>query len=245
MKNSITILMALLISGCGTLSVPVPIPGIDISPDINISAPAQQRIHPQDIQYQRNTFRMMFSYFFSVGGIWPWQKEFKPGQWCRWQVKNDGETSKEELALLKRMENNREWWRLRLNFGNKEDEIIFESLIDSADYSLRRLRSKMGENEPQEIPVAEGSYITKPVKLTQESVKAATVGKEKVSVPAGNFTCNHIKYSDITGEGTLELWVNYDVPGGVVKYSFGSNGDSLVFELEDYGTGAKTILNSY
>ncbi|MFW6134242.1 MAG: hypothetical protein ACOC5R_01545 [Elusimicrobiota bacterium] len=243
MKNSIIILMVLLISGCGTLSVPTP--GIDLSPDINVNAPAQQQTQPQTVQYERNAFRMMSTYFFSVGGIWPWQKEFKPGQWCKWQMKTQGETNKAELALLKRMKNNREWWRMRMNLENKKNEMIFESLINSTDYSLRRLRSKMGEGEPHEVPIAEGSYIQKPIKLTQESVSAATVGQTKVSVPAGDFTCDHVKYGDITGKGTMELWVNYDVPGGVVKYRFEANGDSYTVELIDYGTGAKTVLNSY
>lgn len=244
----ILILAVFLISGCGYMHVPTP--GFDFGPKIEIVPPAPAATGQRyQMQYATQMFQVVYSYLFSVGGIWPWQAEYSAGEWTKWKVEtNDGESFETELAYLKDAGDAKKWWRM--SFHPKDSEkIVYEVLIDHSDYSVRRLRSKIGDKNPQEIPVAEGTYTyLKSIELTKESLEAATVKTAvNIKVPAGSFKCRYIKYGTMMGDGNIEIWANDSVPGGVVKYSLTSEGDGggVTNSLMKYGSDAKTALGSY
>ena len=250
MKQKYLLMIVIFIfAGCGYANIP----NVDLTPEIKLDNPGEQRKQDRakynhGSKYQMQMSRMMFSYMFSAGGIWPWQKDFTPGEWTKWRI-TSGEEQKyiTELASLKQAEDNKKWWRIK-TATDKGSTLIYEALIHSDDYSIRRLRSKINDQQPQELPVRENSHVyNRPMELTEESIKAASVGNEKINVPAGTFKTKHIKYGTPANQGKINIWMNKDVPGGVVKYNLAQSEGANAFtaELLDYGKGATTVLNSY
>lgn len=243
------LLIVFFIGGCGYPSLF----NLDLSPDVKFSPqrePEENKSTRSNYgsQYQMQMSRMMFNYMFSVGGIWPWQKEFASGEWTKWKITSDGEQKyTSELASLKQVGDNKKWWRVGAE-TDEGDTFIYEALLQTDDYSIRRLRSKINEQQAQEVPVSEKTYVySRPTKLTQESIQAAIVAEETVEVPAGTFDAEHIKYDTPSNSGKINIWMNKNVPGGVVKYRLTETGEGSAFtaELLDHGKGATTKLDSY
>lgn len=202
----------------------------------------------------------MFSLAFHSGSYAPAGAEYAPGEWTRWRIVQTGQEGPPpefERAFLRREADGSEWWRVRyVVMGDdgsgqmKPDTILLEGKFSPDRSELVRLRGKMpGETEAKEMPVEEGTYgYSEPVPLTDESMQGATVGTETISVPAGRFTAQHIRYGNVGG-GTLDWWLNDGVPGEMVKYmnshpqestSDGSTPDpyNYTVELVAHGTGA-------
>jgi hypothetical protein len=101
------------------------------------------------------------------------------------------------------------------------------------------------------MPVQSGTYsYTAPVELTAESVQGATVGQERVRVPAGTFQARHVQYGGF-GSGTLDWWLAEGVPGQIVRYGQSAAGEAAgedmdsrnwTLELVDYGDDARSEL---
>ncbi len=72
-------------------------------------------------------------------------------------------------------------------------------------------------------------------------------GKQDVQVEAGSFTADHYLYTDESGNGTAESWVNEKVPGYMVKsiYTNKKNNQTATGELTQIERGVTTTLNSY
>lgn len=251
---SILIVSVMLVSGCGTR---IPSPGLG---DIDIASfmeeprdaeePEREDLSHADRVRRSVALQMsqaLFSYKFSVGGVWPWQREFEPGQWTKWEFCDASEIPdlETELAFLKEAEEEISWWRLSLDPPD-DDAIIYEALIAEPDFSVRRLRAKMGPEEPFEVPVTEGTYgYAAPLRITPESLEAASVGEVDINVPAGSFTARHIRYG-IPERGEIELWLSETVPGGVIRYRYTSpEKEVFTASLTDYGRDAETLLESY
>jgi hypothetical protein len=223
-------------------------PKIDLSPKFSSSSGSSSQQSQQGQQYAAQMSQVMFSYMFAPGGIWPWQKEFKKGEWSSWVVKSgsSGEQFSSEIAYLKDAGDGLRWWRLIYRDG--EDEIIYEALIRQEDFSVRRMRAKINDEEPSEVPVTEGAAYGPygpPRRITEESLEAAIQETTTLRVPAGKFTAERAEYGG-AARGTIELWLNDSVPGGVVKYRFtAEEGGETTGNLKEYGTGAETILGSY
>ncbi|MEA3507054.1 MAG: hypothetical protein U9R36_06170 [Elusimicrobiota bacterium] len=246
MKSSVLIVvLAFLFYGCFP-----GVPGIDFGPRIDLSpkfSSSSGRSGRQGQHYASQMSQVMFSYMFAPGGIWPWQKEFKEGEWSSWVVKSGSsdEEFNSEIAYLADDGEGRRWWRLTYRDG--EEELVYEALIRQEDFSIRRMRAKINDDEPSEVPVTEGGYgpYGPPRRITPESLEAAVQETMTLRVPAGKVTAERAEYGGAAG-GTVELWLNDRVPGGVVKYRFTSDdGEGVTGNLKDYGTGAKTILGSY
>ena len=248
-QKYLLVIVIFIFVGCGYANIP----NVDLSPEIKTGTSGEQTKKDRmkynyGSKYQMQMSRMVFSYMFSAGGIWPWQKDFAPGEWTKWRI-TPGEEQKyiTELASLKQAEDNKKWWRIK-TATDKGDTLIYEALIHSDDYSIRRLRSKINEQPPQELPVRENTHIyNRPMELTEESRQAAIVGNENIDVPAGTFKTKHIRYGSPANQGKINIWMNKDVPGGVVKYTLTQSEGANAFtaELLDYGKGADTVLNSY
>ncbi len=240
--------VSVLLSGC-PMGVPrAPrTPRISLGPTIDlgpkITGPSGSEVQQQ---MALQVSQLIFSYKFSPGGLWPWQKDFEPGEWTRWNVYSEGSKEMEtELAYLGSFTGNRKWWRLIYHSEEEQANAVFEALVDHGDFTYRRLRAKIDGGEIQDLPVTDRSFLPEvPRKLSHEYISDAVVRQESVTVPAGSFTASlvHLKASD---ESELNIWINDDLPGGVVKYSLSHDGEEMVFELKEYGTGASTQLDSF
>ena len=101
---------------------------------------------------------------------------------------------------------------------------------------------------PAEIPVQENTaaWYHEPMKLTPESLEAATTGVENITTPAGTFKARHVAYRDVSGRA--EWWLNADVPGGIVKYQVTNTDEEAeryTVELVASGKDAKSRLQSF
>ncbi len=248
-KNLVFVsLVSILLSGC-PMGVPrAPrAPRVSLGPTIDlgpkISGPSGSKAQQQ---MALQVSQLMLSYKVSPGGFWLWQKDFESGEWTKWDVYSDGTKEMEtEFAYLGSFTEGRKWWRLAYSSESEDTYAVFEALIDHFDYSFRRLRSKINDGEKQEVPVPEETFLpVQPKKLTPESIQAATVGQESVNVPAGSFNASLVRFTT-DDDGELNIWVNHDVPGGVVKYSLSHDGEEMVFDLKEYGTDAVTLLDSF
>ncbi|MFQ5907004.1 MAG: hypothetical protein ACE5JA_10605 [bacterium] len=201
----------------------------------------------------------IFSAFFYSGGYHFDYYDYEPGEWSRWKATGMDEGDKFEKAFLKREDDGREWWRVSAS-GVREgetEEVILEALFSAPDEAglrrLLRLRSLFpGDNEPAEIPVQEdtAAWYRDPVRITQESLEAATKSVETVATPAGTFTARHVVYRDI--RGIAEWWLSDKVPGGLVKYQVTTSEskeegerEQYTAELTAFGSNAQSRLQSF
>lgn len=202
----------------------------------------------------------LFSLAFHSGSYAPAGDLYEPGEWTKWRIVQTGQEGPPpefERAFIRREADGSEWWRVRYvvmgddGSGNMvPDTILLEGKFSADRSQLVRLRGKMpGDAQANEMPVEEGTYgYSEPIGLTDESLQGATVGTETVSVPAGTFSARHIRYGNLGG-GTLEWWLNDDVPGEMVKYTTTSSTEpssdgttpdpyNYTVELVAHGTGA-------
>ena len=245
MKKFHSILFASMI--LVTLSLPAQIPGLDKKMEQMSKTLGNQMQN----QIMISMARALFGYTFSVGGYWLWPTEIKNGDWWKYQLTDDeGNKLLVEIAKLRTDAKGNQWWRMGYYPLDEEDNkpFIYEILVDPSMENLLRMRAKMGDEKPTEIPVTENtkSFFMKPSKPTDESIKAATKGIETVKVPAGTFRAKHIVYGFQTGS-KIEWWTSKKVPSGVIKYRItGDDGKVVYFsELHSFGGKAKTILGSY
>ena len=203
--------------------------------------------------------RVYMNYVFTMAfhsGSYTFENEgYEVGEWTRWRLTDSGSDRPDEMerAMLHRRDDGMEWWRVKYisDTGEGRDSMTVEALFDPETGEFVRMRGRMpGEAEAKEMPVEEGTYGYKePRRLTEESMEAAMVGTETVSVPAGSFTADHVRYGGMEG-GTYDWWLNEDIPGGMVKYSRsyesqdaeGPDPYNWVVELVASGTGAVSEL---
>ena len=204
---------------------------------------------PQWNQYMIMQAQMAFNYAFSAGGFWAGQKEYKPGEYTKFEwIMEDEDSIVMERAYLKELDDGKQWWRV--SWEDSEGLWIWEVLLDPEDAGtgqMLRMRARDPEGNEGEVPVSGESVYMPPAELTKESIQGASVGQEKVDVPAGRFQADHVVFMAATGEGQIEFWLAPQIPGGVVKYlmSKKAEGDLWTSELVDYGKDASTILNAY
>lgn len=192
----------------------------------------------------------LFSVAFHSGSMTVVDDAYEPGEYTRW-VFADGQQQSTpaviERAYLSQTDDGHEWWKVKYINTEEEQELILEGLFDMESGELLRLRAQFPGEEPQELPVEQGTYsYVQPIQLTEASLEGATVGSERITVPAGSFNTRHIRYGQ--ADGTLEWWLNEDVPGGMVRYlvssteSGGNSNESWVVELQSYGSNARSEL---
>lgn len=191
--------------------------------------------------------QVIFSYAFSVGGLWISENDYQPGQWTKFEMTepDDNTTSVIERAFLKRTDDGKEWWRISLT--EEGDSWVYEGLLSPDSSTMVRLRGKDPNGNEGEIPLSENSVYSEPSKMSQESIDGATVGQQTISTPAGTYQTDHVVFVATTGEGKVDWWITNEVPGGVVKYQYLDNEDNIAWTstLTATGNNATTVLNSY
>ena len=257
MKRLIPIIILALTTSCvkkkitPKVVIKPQLPGVVIKPGTQTqpqSQPAPQTPPMMGGAMLTQMAPIVFSYSLGVGGYWIWSKDFQPGEWVKFIVTTeDGSSYTLEIAFLKRTPEGLEWWRVSyIPARNPGESLVYEALFTHDLGELKRLRGKFDDREPQELPVTQGSYVGKPVKLTKESIEGATVGVETVRVPAGTFRAKHVRYGSISGNGSVEWWIDEGVPGGVVRYVVRDHGRVVVTaDLVSFGKGAKSVLGSF
>jgi hypothetical protein len=204
---------------------------------------------PQWNQHMIMQAQMAFNYAFSAGGLWAGQQGYKPGEFTKFEwTMEDDDSIVMERAYLKELDDGKQWWRV--SWEDSEGLWIWEVLIDPEEYGtgqMLRMRARDTEGNEGEVPVSGQSVYMPPAELTKESIQGASVGQEKVDVPAGRFQADHVVFMAATGEGQIEFWLAPQIPGGVVKYLMSKKGEGALWnsELVEYGKDASTILNAY
>jgi hypothetical protein len=198
----------------------------------------------------------VFAVVYYHGGF-TWQgKGYQPGEFTQWEGQSMAQGDFFEKAFLRREADKSEWWRVKVQEkGNdgKPGEAVFEALFSApakdGSQAIKRMRAKLpGQTAGGEVPITaenRGSWVLRPTsRLTPESLKGATVGTEKVAVPAGSFTARHVRFAH--GAGQAEWWLVDTVPGGVVKYGVRATDqgttDEAWMRLRSHGKGAKPQL---
>lgn len=199
----------------------------------------------------------VFSSVFYAGGYYFDYNAYKPGEWTKWKATGMDEGDNFEKAFISMESDGKEWWQITVSSvrEGENEEVILEALFSAPDEAnirkMLRLRSLFpGDKEPAEVPVQENTtaWYQDPVKLTQESLAAATKGFDDITTPAGRFKARHVVYRDV--RGLAEWWLSDAVPGGLVKYTVtSSEGEGekgqYIAELIALGSGAKTKLQSF
>jgi hypothetical protein len=201
---------------------------------------------PQWNQLMITQAQMAFNYAFSAGGLWAGQQAYKPGEYTKFEWTMEGDDPIViERAYLKELDDGKQWWRV--SWEDSEGLWIWEALIDPQTSQMLRMRARDTDGNEGEVPVTGQTVYMPAAELTKESVQGATVGKEKVDVPAGTFQADHVVFMAATGEGQVEFWLAPQIPGGVVKYMISRKGEGTVWnsDLMEFGKKATTILNSF
>jgi hypothetical protein len=193
--------------------------------------------------------QMLFAMSFSAGGLWLGRTDYQPGEWAKFEMvqtkDKDAKPVILERAFLKAEAAGNQWWRTA--WYHEDMEWIYEALLSPTEGKLLRLRAKDKEGKSGEIPVTEQNIYMPPAKVTEESIKGATVGSETVRTHAGSFRSDHIVYMAASGQGKVEFWATDKVPGGVAKYLVRDDKGEVVWTctLKEKGGGAATVLESY
>lgn len=205
-------------------------------------------------QMQMNQlYPMFFNYLFNSHGYSLSITDYAEGEWTKWRIQTGGDSGDQmhlKKAFLKKKDNGQEWWQIQLFEENSEKAAYTAEILFSDERSsVRRYREQFEDNEPQEKPVREGWY-SDPADLTEESIEGATTKRNiDIEVPSGAFTADLVEFG--VGPGLfLKIWKSTEVPGGTVQYlttqEEGEDKESVYrSELIDYGSDAKTLLNSY
>jgi hypothetical protein len=218
----------------------------EAAPQTQPSSAKAPPMGPQWNQFMVTQAQMAFNYAFSAGGLWAGQQGYKPGEYTKFKwVMEGNDPIVMERAYLKELDDGKQWWRV--SWEDSEDSWIWEALIDPDTGQMVRMRARDTDGNEGEVPVSGQAVYMAPAELTKESVQGATVGKEKVTVPAGTFQSDHVVYMAATGEGQAEFWLAPQIPGGVVKYLISRKGQGTVWssDLVEYGKNADTVLNSF
>lgn len=264
MKRALLLSTLLLVSGCISVDNP-----IDRAVDSAMRSAGEQvgkavgeRVGAMVVgqfpaNWNQQWTTMYVSYLFNVafhsGSYQVSNEPYEAGEWTEWRMIDAGEETSAVMrrAFLAETEDGNQWWQIVYENTESDEEMIVEGLFSPDRSELLRLRALLpGEEEPQELPVQEGTYgYAQPVQLTEESVEGASKGMEEVNVPAGTFTAQHIEYG--AAGATMEWWLEESVPGGMVKYTrdaAGATSDETMpsewaAELTAYGDDAESRLD--
>ena len=226
---------------------------------------------------------LVYSQAFFAGGYTQGYSDFSEGEGVVWKVTAiDGDNPEEEesieieRALLKRTAEGHSWWLLRYS-DEEGSELVSESLLDN-DYGMLIFRYR--DPETQKIrewkpDTSEETDESKKSGNTEDSEQESEVdayeaafyrgdfqdniiGTEKIKVPAGTYTVDHVRivdsYSTEDSEGESETyevryewWIDTDVPGDLVKYEWTNETEDsgIKGELLDHKQGYNTQLSSY
>ncbi|MEJ2051786.1 MAG: hypothetical protein P8Y60_18495, partial [Calditrichota bacterium] len=218
--GSITFLLALLV-GCASMTDAViggAVSGMSRAVSERAANAVYKKMAPKEKlpppktpgwnQFMTMQAQIVFAYAFAPGGLWISRTGYQPGQYAKFQWKDNENDSgvQIERAYLKKEDTGNQWWRVSWTEG--EDAWVYEGLINPSEGELLRLRAKDADGNMGEVPVQEGTAVfTEPSEPSEESIEGATIGKENITTPAGTFNTDHVRYMAATGEGNIDWWI--------------------------------------
>lgn len=198
---------------------------------------------------------------FASGGysVAPVAADYETGEYTIHRMEDaEGDlTAEMTRAKLFVDEEGNQAWKVKFVDRAARDTTVLEYLFSPERSELLRLRARWpDEATGSEVPVEEDTYYREPRALTEESLEGATVGTETITVPAGEFEAEHVRFDLAARSGSQSWWMNDAVPGGVVRYAARSDeaasdrpedadglpGDRYVMELVEHGSGAESEL---
>jgi hypothetical protein len=209
-------------------------------------------------EYIGDIFAIMY-----LSGATVFEKPYQPGQWTRWEIverdaryaddnRPDSELESRrsiERAFIGLADDGGEWWRTTTI--QEGDTVILESLFKPMNEYMKqlvRVRAKLPGQDANELLVPQHMAMLSllsvfPMKPTEESVRGATVGSERIA----NFDARHVRFA--AGGGAIEWWIADNAPGGWVQFRHSDPRDDAVKSPGTYtmrmtgsGTGAKSLL---
>jgi hypothetical protein len=174
-------------------------------------------------------FYAIYWYAFAAGGFYFDDSTYKEGDGTVWELtsSDDAEGLLLEKALLKEETDGSRWWRVA--FTTDGDRYVYEYQI-APDYSLIQMYFKdVGENQVGSYSFKgdEGAqYGAAPVEpITPDDYGRYKTGSEKLTVRAGTFNTDVLKYELSGGEDrwSYSWWVSRNTPGSLVKFTWEMN----------------------
>jgi hypothetical protein len=165
--------------------------------------------------------------------------EFKPvvGGWAEYQFTGKDLPTKMRIAIVGK-EGDAYWYESQME-SKKHGKTTSKMLVagDPTDMkNVKRMIVKEGEKPATEMPTEMMSMFGG--KKGQGSKgKLVEMGAETVTVPAGNFKTQRMRYTE--DKIVIDMWVSKDIPPyGLVKTTM-KDGDMVLLA---YGKGAKTTI---
>jgi len=175
---------------------------------------------------------------FGKAGSPKFYSEFKPvvGGWSEYQMRSKGEAPVKMSIAIVGKEGDAYWYENVME-GGREGKVISKMLVSGNPddpKNVKRMIVKTGNRPAMELPV---QMMSRDVKAREPMGKMVDKGSERIQVPAGTFTTQHLQYQQ--PDGVVDTWVHKDVsPYGMIK----SQGKDFEMVLTGYGTGAKTQI---
>jgi hypothetical protein len=189
--------------------------------------------------------QLIFNFAFTAGGFWITEAGYKEGEYTvfEWTIEDEDPVNMEK-AFLKELDDGSQWWRIA--WGQNDESIVFEALLDPGTASITRLRVRDLEGITEDVVLSGQPLYTPPQHLDDDQIQDLSKGNVRVDTPAGRFQAKHLAF-DMGGSGRFEWWITEKVPGSVVKYQFlDSDGSEVwVVSLVDYGKKAGSVLGSF
>jgi len=258
-------ILSVLLNGCFSLPE---LGDMSLTDKVGKSVSESMGLGKVELEMQALQFYALYMGYAFYGG-YSSETEFEEGQglhWAHTSNPSDGDVQKSEFqkAFLKDMKDDTFWWRLSVM--SEEETVEYEYLQDGESNILKlRFRdpdtgevveyipSDDEESSESDEQVSDGDEVV--VEEVEDSddlsdYKQYSVGTEKITVPAGTYTADHM-VSEITDNSDPEnptdlrtdWWVVESVPGNVIKYEWNDRTDGssmtsiLMAVLENQTTG--------
>ena len=170
------------------------------------------------------------------------------GQWAEYQIRsqNAQESGQARFSIVgTEVVEGQEYYWYEMKMSAAMGTMVMQMLVPSYPYESGEIRSavmKMGDQPAMKVPdqmlaMMQGQGAGDPAKeLAKRCGRAALVGHETITVPAGTFDVLHLR---ATGGEAGEIWVSVDIPFGLVKIT-SDGGDEIV--LVGHGNDATSSI---
>lgn len=191
-----------------------------------------------------NAAFMQFQAFYMMAiGYYPYAwNDLQENESTRWKLETtDGDVMTVSRGLLASTPDGS--WQ-QLIWESQGDRVLYEFYVDRRG-QVTELRYRYPESEQMiYFPGRNETYLSfQDEELRFEDSGYEFVGNETVQVEAGRFEADH--YRHIEEDGENNFWINEEIPGGMVKYSFSDGDETLVGELQALGFSLNPELGEY
>ena len=206
-------------------------------------------------------FNTTYYQVFFIGGYDPAGDDFREGEGVTWTITSSDRRASDAItivrALLKRVDQG-SWWYLALE---SDDQLIEYEVLLGPDYAPIEMVWEDPDSgqvlrqtfDPGQVAGPGTGAEAGAMVYSQEAASTASRSPERVTVPAGSYSAQHVVFraSDYQYGEQVEYnwWVVDSVPGDLVKFEYvvadGSGQDLLSGELVQTRSDYSTKFGSY